>query len=309
MKLIEKNFYQRMWIYLTEMYPIPIRLLNAILLYVSFNALICKIHDLKFLFLSPYTLIGSFSVFAIMLILRMMDELKDKEVDRALFRIRPLPSGRVLESDLGYSLVIMIMLFLAVNLWYSQVLLMALFVLSYALLMFKYFFIPGILRKYLLLNLATHNPIIPIILFYLLVLFSVEHKIALEHLLILESILLIFMYWLLFFAWEISRKIRSKEEENAYITYSHIFGRFGSVLIAGTAQTFVFLIALYIYQTFAFSLLFIAILLLAYIIAVFGFIRFLHRPNPQSSKLSPFAELYILGNFFAVILDLIISLG
>ena len=115
------------------------------------------------------------------------------------------------------------------------------------------------------------------------------------------------MYWLLFFAWEISRKIRSKEEENAYVTYSQIFGRYGSVLIVGVAQTLVFLIALYMYQTFAFTFLFIAILLAAYIFTISAYIRFLHRPTPQSSKLRRFAELYILGTFFAVILDIIIS--
>ena len=48
--------------------------------------------------------------------LRLMDELKDQEVDRALFRDRPLPSGRIHEADIVFTLWVGIALFLAPNL-------------------------------------------------------------------------------------------------------------------------------------------------------------------------------------------------
>ena len=111
------------------------------------------------------------------LILRLMDELKDRETDRELFSDRPVPSGRVLESDIRASLVTVIVLFIGANLWAGAALWTAVCVLGYALLMFRYFFVPRILRKYLLLNLATHNPVIPILLLYVVVLFSTEQGI------------------------------------------------------------------------------------------------------------------------------------
>ena len=53
---------------------------------------------------SPYLLLGVWSYFAVPLMLRLMDELKDADIDRELFPDRPLPSGRVLESDIKRSL-------------------------------------------------------------------------------------------------------------------------------------------------------------------------------------------------------------
>jgi 4-hydroxybenzoate polyprenyltransferase len=238
----------------------------------------------------------------------MMDELKDRKIDQYLFSERPLPSGRVLESDLSFSLFIVIILYLLVNIWNVKIFCIALFALIYTLLMFKYFFFPGLLRKYLLLNLATHNPIIPILLFYLLALFNAEHNLSFNDLDWKHSLLLIFLYWLLFFAWEIARKIRCQKEENAYVTYSRIFGRLGAILIAGGAQTAVLLIALYIYHTFTLSSIFIIIILLAYTITIFGYLRFIYKPNVKHNKLRTFAEFYVLSCFLAVVSELIIFL-
>jgi 4-hydroxybenzoate polyprenyltransferase len=252
---------------------------------------------------SPSTFIGIWNIFTLLLILRLMDELKDGKIDQELFQQRPVPSGKVLESDIWFSLAVVIVLYLAANLWVGGVLWMPLVVLGYSLLMFRYFFIPRVLRKHLLLNLATHNPIIPIMLSYLVILFSVERQLPWRNMRWSSIALLIAMYWSMSFAWEIARKIRSQEEENAYVTYSQILGRVGAVLAAGTAQTIAFSIGLYFYWTLSFSKVFLAILSVGYGMTMWGHVRFILRPNPVTSKLKPFAERYILSVFIARIVQ------
>lgn len=301
--LPKQGYFKRMRIYLTEMYPMPVRLLTAGLLYISFVAFLERIHGVESKLFSAHTLIGIWSIFAILLILRLMDELKDREIDRQLFSDRPLPSGKVLESDIGFSLIIVIVLYLIPNTMVDKGFWMALFILKYSFLMFKYFFIPRILRRYLLLNLATHNPIIPIILFYLVILFSVQHQLSLSDLKWDSIVLLMLMYWSMSLAWEIARKIRSREEENEYVTYSQIFGRIKAVLVAGGTQTIAFIIGIHFYKALSFSEIFGVILLLGYGMTMWGHIRFVFRPNPKTSKLKPFAEWYIVTVLAARIIE------
>jgi 4-hydroxybenzoate polyprenyltransferase len=173
--LPEKGFFKRMRIYFREMYPPGIRFISAAIIYISFTLFMGRIHNIRASLLSPYTLLGIWNIFIILLILRLMDELKDKEIDLKLFKERPLPSGRVLESDISFSLVAMVFLYLSTNIWAGKAFWIAVAVIVYSLLMFKHFFIPHILRKYLLLTLATHSPIIAFILFIIVVLFSIQH--------------------------------------------------------------------------------------------------------------------------------------
>ena len=69
-----------------------------------------------------------------------MDELKDLDIDRALFPERPLPAGRVKESDIKASLVAVIVIYLGANAVHGLTLLAAVVITAYALLMFKRFF-------------------------------------------------------------------------------------------------------------------------------------------------------------------------
>jgi len=301
--LPQKGYFKRMRFYLKEMYPLGIRLIYAAILYTSFILFLGKIHNLRLPLFSPYNLLGIWNIFAILLILRLMDELKDKEIDLKLFKKRPLPSGKVLESDISFSLITIIVLYLGANLWNPKAFWAVAVVLGYSLLMFKYFFIPRLLRRYLLPNLATHNPIIALILLNIVILFTVQQDLSMNDLSWASLLLLIAMYWAMFFAWEISRKIRSKEEENEYVTYSQIFGRFGAVFVAGSAQTITIIIAFYFLHKFSLSWLFTAILVIGYAITIGAHARFVLKPNPKTSKLKPFGEMYILSITIAFIAD------
>lgn len=284
----------RMYIYLAEMYPVPARVISSVLLYISFTAFLGSVHGVEVAVISPFTFVGSWSLFALMLILRLMDELKDKEIDRDLFSDRPLPSGRVSESDIGFTLVVMIGLLLGVNVWVGKAFWAAVFLVAYSSLMFRYFFVPEILRENLLLNLATHNPIIPITFLYVLILFCVEHDLTINDVKWLNTILLMGMYWAVFLAWEIARKIRCREEENEYVTYSRILGLVGATLATAGTQTIGLAIGVYFYWSLSLSHLFLGTLLAGYALTLSGHLRFLLNPTPVTSKLRPFAEGYIL---------------
>jgi hypothetical protein len=169
--------------------------------------------------------------------------------------------------------------------------------------MFKYFFIPHILRKYLLLNLATHNPVVALILLLVTNQFRTQYSLSLIALKWTQIILLITMYWAMFFAWEIGRKIRSKEEENEYVTYSQVLGRNGAMLVTWGAQTVAFIIGLYFFQAFSFSAVFIAIIAAGYAVTVWAHLRFLLNPTPTTSKLKPFVERYITSVLIAGIVN------
>ncbi len=299
----ERGFAGRMRVYLGEMYPVPLRLAMSALLCLSFLTFLARIHDRRPSLLSFHTISGILGIFSFGLILRLMDELKDREIDRELFHGRPLPSGRVLESDIKVSLAVIIGFYLLVNAWMGKAFGMALVLLSYSLLMFKFFFIPRILKRYLLLNLATHNPVVPLMHLYIVFVFSVEHHLSLRQIDWPPTLLLIAMFWSMLFAWEIDRKIRSREEENAYVTYSQILGRHGAVFLAGGAQTLTFAIGLYLYRSLSLSLAFPALMAIGYVRTVWAHTRFILNPSSITSKLKPFAEQYVLAVLLARLLD------
>lgn len=299
----ERRFAGRMKVYLGEMYPIPLRFVMSALLYLSFLTFLARIHGIRPSFLSFHTISGILGIFFFGLILRLMDELKDREIDRELFRERPLPSGRVLESDIKVSLAVVSGCYLLVNSWMGKAFGMALILLSYSLLMFKFFFIPRILKRYLLLNLITHNPVVPLMHLYIVFVFSSEHHLSLRRIDWFPTFLLIAMFWSMLFAWEIARKIRSKEEENAYVTYSQILGRHGAVFLAGGAQTVTFAIGLYLYRSLSLSLAFPAIMAIGYGRTVWAHMRFILNPTSITSKLKPFAEQYVLAVLIARLFD------
>jgi 4-hydroxybenzoate polyprenyltransferase len=295
--------------YLGEMYPIPRFLGNWLLIYAGFSAIQGRIQGLRLHLFSWHSAVGIVSLFLFGLILRLMDELKDRDLDRDLFSHRPFPSGRVLESDIKVSLLATMALFLLINSWMGIAFLMALILLGYSLLMFRFFFMPTILRRYLLLALVTHNPVVALTLLYVVAVFAVGQGLTLSEIHWPQTLLLIVMFWAMLFAWEVARKIRSPEEENAYVTYSRILGRPGAVLLAGGAQTVSFVIGLYFFKTLPLSLVFLAVLTIGYGRIVWAYLRFLMAPSPLTSKLKPCAEQFAMTIALAGVLDYMVSWG
>jgi 4-hydroxybenzoate polyprenyltransferase len=281
------------------MFPLPSRGLLATLLFLAVAGYVGTEAGENTSISWPYLVLGIANFLMLPFILRLMDELKDKDIDRHLFADRPLPSGRVLEIDIRLTLKCMIGLFLLANVWTGVAFAFAVIVMIYALLMFNWFFFPMRLRSSLLLNVATHIPIIPISLTHGIVLAGQGFGVAWDSFDYGRAALFVFMIWISGIGWELSRKIRSPQEEDDYVTYTRIFGIWGAISLAASAQTLALLLALLVFAPEQFSILYIAILIVAYGMAVFGHARFLAEPTPATSRLRPFAEGFLGGVLIA----------
>lgn len=296
----QPSFVGRMAVYMREMYPMPARLLIAAALATSFLGLTARIYGVAVW--SPFALlVGIASAFLLMLILRLMDELKDLDIDRELFAHRPVPSGRVLQRDIVISLVGAMAAFLIVNSGSNVTLASATIVLAYALLMFRHFFAPRLLRRSLLLTLATHNPIILLLLLHFTVVWAVTMPGQLGAVRWAPSLMLVAMFWAALFAWEIARKIRAAADEDDYVTYSQILGRRRSTLLALLAQTLTLVLGLRFAQTLDLAWPFSWILVAGYAVTAMAHVRFIWRLDTASSHLAPWAERYLLFTFVAAI--------
>jgi len=297
-------------LYLNEMYPLLYRLTTAALYALSFYYLLQCIYNLRSPVFSVFQGVAILGIFMLLLILRLMDEIKDKAIDQELFSDRPLPSGRVEETDIIFSLIVMIISFLLINFLMIRLFWLVILVLGYTLLMFRYFFVASILRKNLILNLITHNPIVPLMLVYIYGLFVVEHDLIFINSNWFMVLMLILMFWSMSLAWEIARKIRSPEEENAYVTYSQIFGPPSTVAIAAGVQTMTLLLSFYFYFRLSLTPVFLITVIIGYGLLIRAYIRFIIYPNPYTSKLKPWSEFYLLTVCLAACLDLVaVTLG
>ncbi len=294
---------RRMGAYFAEMFPLPKHLAVAALIYGSVSSFARVIHDAPSTMPSWHAVVGVWSYFAITLILRLMDELKDEDIDAALFPDRTLSSGRVYKSDIQLSLSVVIAVYLAVNLTAGAAFWVGLAILGYAFLMFRWFFARELLQGNLLITLATHNPIVPMIILYGFVLFASEHSIALETLRWELIVPFAVMLWSPFLAWELARKIRPEEEEDAYETYSKIFGRPGAVLAVVIVQGVGLAAVVWLWRSLSLSAAYLAIPVAGSAVFLFAGVRFVLWPAPRTAKLRPFAEVFIVCMLATQILE------
>jgi len=284
----------RLRVYFAEMYPLPLRVVTAALLGVSFTRLLARAHGDPFAPASAETARAAAAVFTLALVLRLMDELKDRDVDRALFPARPLPSGRVRVSDIVACLGLAVLAWIALHVSSGPAALSAAAVLAYALLMFRWFFAPGWMRPRLLATLATHTPVVPLMLLHLAVLFAASGASS-GPLRPAAVALLVGQYWGAVFAWEIARKIRAPEEEDDYVTYSRLLGCSGAVALAAAAQAASVAAGVALTVSAGLRPAALVVLLGGLALCGFAYARFLLRPVPAHSRLRPFAEAFSLA--------------
>jgi heme O synthase-like polyprenyltransferase len=296
--LPQKTYFGRMQLYFREMFPIPGHAAVAFLNAIGINGFVETL-------LSDHTaswvalLIATWNILAGYMILRLMDEIKDKDIDKELFPERPVPSGRVLESDILISLYVVIFLYFLANSGSLPSFLLASVVVGYATLMFKRFFLPELLKSSLPITLLTHTPIVPLMLFQVVVCITElmgRNWLDLQSTLVLLYLLMI---WFSILAWELSRKIRAADEETAYVTYSQILGRPGAIAATLSVQTVSFMIGLFFYFHFALDWPYLFIMALGYCLSFAGHLRFLYQPNSSTSKLKPYTYGFITAILLA----------
>ena len=297
------GYVARMHRYLTEMLPVPGHLLVAAMTYFGIAAFARHVHRVATPLASLHTALGVWSVFNLFLILRLMDELKDRDVDRELFPERPLPSGRVRESDIRLSLAISTGSYLFASFCAGSAFWTALIVLGYAMLMFRLFFIPNVLRGSLMLSLVTHTPILPLMMLQGFATFAAESGLRLVDLAWPLVVPYVMMIWAVYAAWEITRKTRQKEDETEYVTYSRTLGAFGAVIFACTIHTITVGIALYFYVALQLSWAYLAVVVGGFGVMLWAYLGFLIKPAGRTPQLRPYAEVFALAVFAAQVLE------
>ncbi len=249
---------------------------------------------------------GAATVLLVSLLLRVFDELKDLETDRVLFKERPVPSGRVTVADLKALMGALLVSIALLNAFQPRPVLIAfLGVLGFAFLTFRYFFIPGFLRTRVVWLLITHQPLVPLVGLYAVI----SGTVAAGGRLGSGSAAVVLIGWLPALAWELSRKIRAPEQEDAYVTYSRVFGTRGAALAALAPIVAAAALAPWLGRRLDLGWGWVAPIVAAAALAVLGFGRFLARPSPASAKLRPFAEVFAVAFYFAAVLGVGLARG
>lgn len=226
---------KRINVYLKEMFPVIPRLMLGYLVFFEIYFIVLLNHGVKFSgvgFREDFKtwfieqdirgmLICGFTVFSFLLWLRIADDFKDYELDLRLFAHRPLPSGRVYKKDLRILATVLISFTLLINFLYMNNFLFCLILYTYGSLMAVWFFQKYKIAKSLPLALVTHNPVQIILNIYIISYAIIKYKLEVFNLTNFLAVLTLYFPALI---WEISRKIRAKEEETEYVTYSKLFG-------------------------------------------------------------------------------------
>jgi len=296
------GFARRVMVYLWETYPPPPAAVLACLQFFTLYFLAFWVHDTKNLVITPHALTGVTTCFLFMLFLRVADELKDVEVDTVMFPDRPLPSGRVLESDLWIVLIVTLQTLFLLNMAYPGGLMAFLALIVFALLTFRYFFLPELIANNLLLAFLTHNPLTLLTGLYIL---SIPSNGFSWSILRLEPVLLAVWFWFFGIIWEFTRKIRAPEQETTYVTYSRLFG-----LRPALAVTFALMatqFGIIVFLSTRHPLPPIPLGLLGVILAVAGLFLglFPSRPEPRRYTVLQVGAFYLFANLVILLLTML----
>lgn len=221
-------FLGRLKIFFNERFPLVLGFITTLVGTTSFYLVWCAVTPGAALVFNKSIIIAVLSFFIHTLILRLCDEIKDKEVDERLFPERCLPRGDVLYEDIHKLLMILTWIWIPINYIFGGAQIEFTILIFYTYLFYKYFFFPKIISNNLILALITHNPLMFVASFYILSLFSVEQGLPTFS---GTNLLLALAFWMPSFGWETARKIRAPKDETDYVTYSKVMGPIWATLL------------------------------------------------------------------------------
>lgn len=277
---------KRLGIYFREMFPLQ---KYVPYIFVTFSAIygITQICYHPFIEINKNFWGGLGIVFFATLLMRNYDEWKDKETDALHFPHRALPRGAVLYTDVQFLIIFNWTAILLITIFITHAYLSTGALLLYGWLTFKWFFIPKKMSKNLPLAFVTHQPYV---LFVYVVIISSAIPDGIQQIYwykVLPSVIALF---LTVSTWEVSRKIRSEDQETAYVTYTKLFGVKKPTLFAMIALLFGIGLDTLAGFLFSFDWWFYVTYLILGIIYAFYFIRFILNPIKENANLKPVAE-------------------
>lgn len=212
---------KRLHCYFKEMYPIIPRLVLGAIIFAEIYFIILLNYGVTEFTIGISEIVGAFTIFSFLLMLRIADDFKDYELDCRLFPKRPLPSGKVKKKDLKIFVTILIIITAILNLIFMNNIPFFIFLYVYGGLMAVWFFQKAKIQPNLMMALITHNPVQMIMNIYIISFTCIKY--SLEPF----TYITIFTAFTLYFPaliWEVSRKIRAPKDETEYVTYSKLFG-------------------------------------------------------------------------------------
>ena len=212
---------KRLYIYYKERYPIFLRLLLGLIVFGEIYFIVLLNRGITSFNIGLQEVIGSYTVFAFLLWLRVADDLKDYETDKKLFPDRPLPSGRSKINEVVISCVIFEVIAVVLNYLFMPNFVFFIVLYIYGYLMSKWFFQRSKIQPSLPLALITHNPVQAFVNLYIISFTVIKYNLDFVN---LTTIMTLFTLYFPALIWEVSRKIKNPKKENDYTTYSKLFG-------------------------------------------------------------------------------------
>ena len=295
----------RIRIYFVERFPLFLYFLFVAFLYLSLSYMTDLLSG-NTPYISSNSLIGLFSAFFLMLLIRTFDDIKDEELDHEIFPNRPVSRGAILISDVKLISFLSFLFLVLINVLYSQKSLLVFSIMMiYLLLTFKWFFAKEIHIKKPKVAMITHQPIPFVIVFYLI-------HLALSSGSDYDQFTTSHFYLLLLFAlpitaWEVSRKIKAKVNENKYETFSNIFGIKTAVSIPLILYTISGIIGMLIAHELHLSYYFYPVIICGLIMVYYYFIKFLVNPIPSNNVLKNVAMIFTSLLFVSLLVFLVIK--
>jgi hypothetical protein len=308
----------RIFLYLKEMFPPWINGPMALASFYSFY-FICQSSSATGagpIIVTDRSVLGALTILFVLLFLRVCDELKDFEADKELFPDRAVAKGEVLKSDLWLLFRLCLVLLPILNVASGSGPLKS-FALIYifALAMYKWFFLPRLISKHLILAVLTHNPIVPMLSYYIYTIAVADGVSVVSANEIVRFGPLILAFWGPSLAWEVSRKIRAPEQETNYVTYSKILGpRMAAFAVLALLTMSLSCFAFFCYGLNSdqpvFSLWILGLLALSYTLVLLVYGAFLIKPSGARQKaLRGAAEIYMLTVYLGLSIGIPLSNG
>ncbi len=274
---------KRFHIYFKERFPLTLNIPFVALTYLGLSVSVQALYKREFILVDHTTLIGGFTALAMLLLLRISDELRDAEIDKILSPERPIPRGLVSLSEIRWLGMTTLVLLLAGNLFLSWkftvlILLGLLALLGYNLLFF------GKKRKnknvvYEFLNILPD--ILPMNIYIIAtVLFAIQ-----AHYVDLRLLVPYTIFFLPILAWLPSRYIKGQGGESEYESYSKLLGpRKAALIPLASLITMLCLFAL-LASWLGFSDWFFGIIFILLSLVVFYYGRFIIFPSEDNNVL------------------------
>ncbi len=292
-------FPKRLKLYLDERFPLTTHLVVVFAFFFSNYFLAERLLHTGPATLGPRALAGMVAVLLTFFLLRIFDEFKDYDRDVIAHPDRIVSRGIMPLAELRTMGWVVVGILAACNLFLGwQVFATYLAVITFALLMYKEFFVGEWLSKHVMLYALTHQVITPLLCLFVYAIAAFQASGAWHA-----------PFWLQLamgagtgLGWEMSRKVRMPDDEHPQIdTYSKHFGPMVAsmmafaILVSGAAcASYAGLLAGF--PAYAFGLLGLGLL-----VATVGFVRFWLKPTSKGAKgLDNWAAVLMLLCYIAI---------